>query len=287
MREKAARHKRYPDRESPVARTGESGRPEVRDGLSHERLRLQSRVWEPAGERLLARLGDGRGLRALDVGCGAMGWLRVLSRWVGAQGAVTGTDVDEKLLAAAEAFVSEENLANVHVQRDDFFASALPAASFDLVHLRFQLAPLGRAMEQVGIARRLVRPGGWLVLEDPETGSWRENPVSPAAACLRQLIGTAFVRAGGDLDAGRRLPEYLRAVAIEPAVNAECLALEPGHPYLRLPIQFATSLRPRLLPLIQEAELDRLLAAAEADLADPTRWGMAYTLVQAWGRVAE
>ncbi|MGI8828057.1 MAG: hypothetical protein ACR2JC_20990 [Chloroflexota bacterium] len=47
-----------------------------------ERLRLQSRVWEPVGDQLLARLGDGQGYRVLEVGCGAMGWLRILSRWV-------------------------------------------------------------------------------------------------------------------------------------------------------------------------------------------------------------
>jgi hypothetical protein len=44
-----------------------------------ERLRLQSRVWEPIGRELLSKLGDGSGRHALDVGCGAMGWLRVLS----------------------------------------------------------------------------------------------------------------------------------------------------------------------------------------------------------------
>ena len=44
-----------------------------------ERLRLQSRVWEPTGRQLLSKLGDGSGGRALDVGCGAMGWLRILS----------------------------------------------------------------------------------------------------------------------------------------------------------------------------------------------------------------
>ena len=48
-----------------------------------ERLQLQSRVWEPAGRALLERLGAGTGLRALDVGCGCFGWLRLLSTWVG------------------------------------------------------------------------------------------------------------------------------------------------------------------------------------------------------------
>lgn len=252
-----------------------------------ERLRLQSRVWEPAGEELLVRLGSGDGLRTLEVGCGAMGRMRILSRWVGPVGNVTATDVDEKLLAAAEALCAEEALANVRVLRDDFFATALPPASFDLVHLRFQLAPLGRAMEQVTAARRLARPGGWVVLEDPETGTWRENPLAPSAARLRALILDAFARAGGDFDAGRRLPEYLRVVGITPAVRAVCVALESGHPYLQLPVQFAMSLRPRLLTLLPEAELDRLLEAAKAELADPTRWGTTFTLVQAWGRVPE
>jgi len=38
-----------------------------------DRLQLQSRVWEPAGQRLLDWLGDGAGRRALDVGCGCLG----------------------------------------------------------------------------------------------------------------------------------------------------------------------------------------------------------------------
>lgn len=249
-----------------------------------ERLRLQSRVWAPAGERLLARLGDGRDLRVLEVGCGVMGWLPILSHWVGEMGEVVGTDVDKKMRAAAEALCEEQSLENVRIIDDDIFDSALPEASFDLVHLRFQLAPIGRAMEQVTVARRLVKPNGWIVLEDPDEGSWRENPLAPSAARLRSLLVEAFTRSGGDFNAGRRLPEYLRAVGIDPLVHCECIALEPGHPYMQLPIQFAASLRPRLLPLLDETELDRLLDAATAELADPGRWGQTFTLVQAWGR---
>ncbi len=249
------------------------------------RLQLQSRVWEPSGETLLARLGEGRGLRALDLGCGTLGWLRILSRWVGLEGAVVGTDVDERMLAAARALCTEEALPNVSTVRDDVFASALPAASFDLVHLRFQLAPLGRVAEQLATARRLARPGGWLVLEDPDTGSWREHPPAPSADRLRQLIVESFARAGGDFDAGRRLPEYLRELGIAPSLGVACLALEPGHPYLHLPTQFAASLRPRLLALTGAEELDRLIAAAGVELDTAGRWGTTFTLIQAWGRV--
>lgn len=246
-----------------------------------ERLRLQSRVFEPAGERLLARLGRGKDYRAADLGCGAMGWLRILSQWAGE---VVGTDVDDRLLIAANALCEESSLSNVQIVRDDLFASMLPERSFDLVHLRFQIAPLGRAAEQLATALRLVKSGGWVVLEEPDAACWRENPLSPAAARLRELIPEAFARGGGDFNAGRRLPEYLGTVGIEPEIACECVALEPGHPYLQLPVQFATSLRLRLLPLVTERELDRLIEQARADLTEPGRWGTSFLLIQAWGK---
>jgi ubiquinone/menaquinone biosynthesis C-methylase UbiE len=55
-----------------------------------ERLQLQPRVWEPSGRRLLEQIGAGRGARAADIGCGVMGWLRLLSQWVGPDGGVVG-----------------------------------------------------------------------------------------------------------------------------------------------------------------------------------------------------
>jgi hypothetical protein len=57
-----------------------------------ERLQLQSRVWEPAGRALLADVPAGSRARALDVGCGVMGWLRILSLWTGPNGSTVGSD---------------------------------------------------------------------------------------------------------------------------------------------------------------------------------------------------
>src|SRR4029434_6883017 len=118
-----------------------------------ERLQLQSRVWEPAGRALLAQLPSGSGRRALDAGCGALGWLRALSEWVGSQGSVVGSDIDERMLSSARSCVEAEALGNVTLLKDDLFASQLPAGSFDLVHSRFQIAPLGRAERQITAAR--------------------------------------------------------------------------------------------------------------------------------------
>jgi SAM-dependent methyltransferase len=242
-----------------------------------ERLRVQSEVWEPAGRNLLAQLGPGTGRRAIDLGCGPLGWLRILDE---AGWETTGTDVQPAMLAAAAELGLPAQLVE-----DDVFASALPPARFDLVHARFLLAPLGRWDEQLASYVRLLAPGGVLVLEEPDAGSWRFNPPAPAGSQLIAHVLDAFRAGGGEFEAGRALPSILRDFGIEPTLTAEVVALPHGHPYLRLPLAFATSLRPRLVDALGEDALDALLAETVAELADPWRWGLSHTLVQAWARL--
>ena len=249
-----------------------------------ERLRLQSRVWEPTGQQLLSKVGDGSGRQALDVGCGALGWLRILSEWVGPSGQIVGTDIDESLLNAAGSFLEGEGISNVELVVDDLFESKLEPQSFDLVHARYQIAPLGRGGEQVASHRRLVRPGGSLVLEEWDLGSWHFNPPAPAAERLIRLLSEIFAALGGE--AGRGLPGLLREIGIEePAIYAHVIALKPGHPYLRLPLQFSVALESRLLETLSEDELASLRREAETELAEPGRWGTTFTLIQSWGRL--
>ena len=249
-----------------------------------ERLQLQSRVWEPAGRQLLSRVDGGSGARALDVGCGALGWLRVLSEWVGPSGQIVGTDIDESLLDAARSFLDAEGISNVELIVDDLFESSLEPHSFDLVHARFVIAPLGRGGEQVSAFRRLVRPGGSLVLEEWDLGSWHFNPPAPAAERLIRSISEIFAGMGGE--AGRGLPQLLREVGIEePGTDAHVVALKPGHPYLRLPLQFSVALEARLLEKLSEEDLASLRGEAEGELAEAGRWGTTFTLIQSWGRL--
>jgi SAM-dependent methyltransferase len=247
-----------------------------------ERLQLQSRVWEPSGRQLLSRIGAGSGRRALDVGCGALGWLRILGEWVGASGEVVGTDIDESLLDAARSFLAAEGITNVELVVDDLFDSKLEPQSFDLLHARYLIAPLGRGPEQVASHQRLLRPGGSLVLEEWDLGSWHFNPPAPAAERLIRLLSEIFAALGGE--AGRGLPELLRDIGIEePEIDAHVMVLKPGHPYLRLPLQFSVALESRLLERLSAEKLVSLRREAESELAEPGRWGTTFTLIQSWG----
>jgi hypothetical protein len=98
------------------------------------------------------------------------------------------------------------------------------------------------------------------------------------------LIDEAFRLSGGDWGAGRKHLHLLREFGIEGNVGAEVLALPPGHPYLGLPLQFATSLEERLLSLVTADELAELRRQGEAELQEPGRWGTTFTLLQCWGR---
>jgi hypothetical protein len=124
-------------------------------------------------------------------------------------------------------------------------------------------------------------PGGSLVLEEWDLGSWHFNPPAPAAERLIQLISEIFAALGGE--AGRGLPELLREVGIEPEIDAHLVALKPAHPYLRLPLQFSVALESQLLVSLNEDELASLRREAESELAEPDRWGTTFTLIQSWG----
>ena len=101
---------------------------------------------------------------------------------------------------------------------------------------------------------------------------------------LIREIGAIFAATGGE--AGRELLELLGEIGIEdPKLAAHVVALEPGHPYLRLPLQFSLALEPRLLERLGEDELAALRDEVEAELDEPRRWGTTFMLIQAWGRL--
>jgi hypothetical protein len=163
---------------------------------------------------------------------------------------------------------------------------AIEPKAYDLVHARFQLARHGRPAHQLAALKALVAPGGVLLLEEPELKTWTYTPHAPAATHLIGRVAQAFKAAGGDLDAGRRLPALLRDAGLSPHVRTHTIGLEAGHPHLRAPLDLADTLTQRLTDVLGHDGHAALRRQAAAELTAPDRRGTTFTLVQAWAVVA-
>ncbi len=51
---------------------------------------------------------------------------------------------EKSLQAAVRAYIQETGMHNVEIVEQDAYHTTLPRESFDLVHVRFVLAPVGR-----------------------------------------------------------------------------------------------------------------------------------------------
>ncbi|MFB3922134.1 MAG: methyltransferase domain-containing protein [Terriglobia bacterium] len=254
-----------------------------------ERLTLQARTWEPEVEAMLDRIGVQPGWRCIDLGCGAMGILGPLGRRVGPSGKVVGLDADVNLLAAARRYSEQQGLSNVELTEGDAYRTGLPRESFDFVHVRFLLCPVGHDEELIAEMLSLVKPGGVIALEEPDSSSWRLYPNRRGFERLKRAIRETFRRSGGDFDAGQRTFGMLRRAGLEDVRSrAAVLALQDGHPYMRLPALFAASLRPRLLEagLLTESELAEAVDECEHAARSPETLAITFTCMQVWGRKA-
>jgi ubiquinone/menaquinone biosynthesis C-methylase UbiE len=261
----------------PLERTGE----EVR------RLRIQAEALAFEAGVLLDLVGLGEGWRCLDLGCGAGGITDLLSRRVGGHGHVVGLDPDPVSLTAARAWAGQQRLHRVSFVQGDVFAAPLRAEAFDLVHVRYLMTTIGRHREVIEAALRLVRPGGWLAVEEADAAGLACYPDHPAWRRLRDVLLAAFARAGGDVFAGREVYRLLVEAGLEEVGFRPCQAgarrADPLADFLPATV---LSTRPVILRegLASEAEIERLVAECRRHLSEPTTVHTSVIVIQAWGR---
>lgn len=254
-----------------------------------QRLRLQAQVWEPAAIDFLATLDIQPGWKALDLGCGAMGILRPLAQSVGETGTVVGLDSDATQLAAARSFVEEAKLHNVTIVEGNAFDTSLPTGHFDVVHVRFLFAPVGRDIELLTEMLRLLRPGGVIAIQEPDASCWNVAPPNSSWSDLKAAILSAFRAGGGDFDAGCRMFEMLRAAGVQQISQRNAVLAATGqHPYKRLPLQFAGSLKKRILDggLLSAERLETCLSDVATVADDLTSVMTTFIVTQVAGRKA-
>jgi ubiquinone/menaquinone biosynthesis C-methylase UbiE len=138
----------------------------VNDQRELERLRMIERVFDPASRRRLLATVLQAGWCCLEVGPGAGSIMTWMGEAVGPMGQVVAVDLDPK-------FLSEAERPNVSVVRADIRTAQLPQQSFDVVHARYVLIHLPDYEVALTTMLDCLKPGGWLVLEEPDFSASR------------------------------------------------------------------------------------------------------------------
>ena len=158
-------------------------------------------------EKAADRAGLGPGDRALDVCCGTGDFALELSRRVGPDGSVIGSDFSEAMLelarqkaSAASSPISFEWADALHLPYDD--------SSFDAATVGFGVRNLSDLELGIAELRRVVKPGGRIVILEI---------TQPTRAPLSTFFSLWFDRAvpmigalAGDKDAYSYLPESVK-----------------------------------------------------------------------------
>jgi SAM-dependent methyltransferase len=239
------------------------------------RLVLLQRLLDPETRRILTGLHIRPHWRCLELGAGNGS----IARWLGVQcpdGRVVATDLD---VSPLEGTVGPP----VEVLRHDVTTEGFPTGSFDLIHARMLLINLPARDAVLARAADWLAPGGWLVIEEPDSFPIDSSPYPAFRRAVQAAEQLAMRSHGAAPRWARGLPEYLRAaglvdlglsVTIQHAGNGA-----GGNEFWRV---FLTQLGPGLLGsgLLTETEL----AAALALFDDPGFVDAAHATVSAWGR---
>ena len=250
-----------------------------------ERLLIQGEAMAADTREMLARIGVGPGWKCLDLGCGPEGITRLMSDAVGATGSVLGVDMDEGFLDHARATAPE----NVTFQQRDAYATGLPDASFDLVHVRFLACTAGDPEALLSEAIRLCRPGGVIAMQESDLRSLNVYPPHPAFDRLKGMLIGVFRDAGADTVLAHNLYAMARRAGLDGVAYRPFIigvrSIDPVVDYLPATVESVrgTVLR---LGMTSEAELAADLEACRRHLGNAETVFTLFTVVQVWGRKA-
>lgn len=256
-----------------------------------EQRRLERQAEELGGDsaRLFDEIGVREGWGVVEIGCGPRGCLRLLSERAGASGRVVGIERSADQVASARGFAAASGLANVEVREADARATGLPPGSFDLATARLVLVNVPKPEEIAAEMVRLVRPGGWVALHEPDVSTQRCDPPSPAHDRIVELLDLYASRNGIDRSIGTRAPRLLRELGVRDVRVHPLVHVYPlGHGRRFLWVDFALNVRDRIVEsgLATAAELDGLTSALRRHLEDPATLVVSSVFLQVYGRVA-
>ena len=254
----------------------------VEDQRELERLRMIEQVFDPASRRRLLATGLQAGWSCLEVGPGAGSIMTWMSEVVGSTGQVVAVDLDPK-------FLSDMQRSNVSVVRADIRTAQFPRQSFDIVHARYVLIHLPDYDVALGVMIDSLKPGGWLVLEEPDFSASRGiTGGEEDLASLRkvnQAIEQMYATLKMDYALGLALPALMQRRGLQQLIVENDVPLCAGGTGLAAVMKMSTEqLREKYLAtgIVEQSDLDRYCRFA----GDPDTWAIYYATIAVSGQKA-
>ena len=192
------------------------------------RLLVLHDIYGPAGRRILLKAGIRPGMHVADFGCGVGAATRMLASMVGPTGTVTGIDAYDSQLHQAFRLCDEAGLQNVSFCQADASDTELPANSFDLVYCRFLLLHLTDPFACLREMRRVLKPGGVIVVEDGDLATATSVPLTALDAFASLFTRLAPLR-GVDYSLAGDLFHMVKAMGfINPEIEIHQPAIAQG-----------------------------------------------------------
>jgi ubiquinone/menaquinone biosynthesis C-methylase UbiE len=253
------------------------------------RLILQSRFIGEMTEIVFERAGLARGMRVLDVGCGAGDVSLLAASFVGSSGSVLGIDQSPDSVAFARERAEALGLDNVEFETC-LLEEFRQAKTFDALVGRLVLPYVD---EPAAVLRQLaehVRPGGLVVFHEMELSTLRGVPDVPLLAICVQWMEQAFERAnvrvsmGSHLhsvyqEAGLAAPEMISGGRVEGRAESQIFEWLANTVRSLLPMIEKTGVATR-----EEIGIDTLADRLRAETLERSAVIHSPTFVGAWAR---
>jgi ubiquinone/menaquinone biosynthesis C-methylase UbiE len=244
--------------------------------VEYQRLDLMSKILDPWTRQYLTTLGVREGWHCLELGGGNGSIAEWLAGKVGASGTVRAIDINPVLLQLIPA-------QNLSVQQMDVRSGELGSESYDLVTCRALLHQIAEYAPQV-LARmaEAVRPGGWLLIQEPDFHLAPTTEPEVWARTWKGLIEWGHAN-GIDWLIGRKLPSMVAALGLgHPQAKTDVQNIrgrDRGALYFQL---FFAEVRERA---IGAGQLDAATIDGAAGLLDdPNYWTQCWMMTAVWAR---
>ncbi len=254
----------------------------VEDQRELERLRIIEQVFDPASQRRLLGTGLQAGWRCLEVGPGAGSIMTWMGEVVGPTGQVVAVDLDPK-------FLGESRQSKVEIVRADIRTAQLPQQSFDVVHARYVLIHLPDY--EVALTKMFdsLKPGGWLVLEEPDFSASRgiagDEQELASLRKVNQAIEQMYTTRGMDFALGLKLLALMQRRGLQHlTVENDAPLCAGGSGMATVMKMSAEQLREKYLAIgvVGPSDLERYCRFAD----DPNSWAIYYATIAVSGRKA-